>query len=168
DYLYVPLGGNRKGKARTYLNLMLTMLLGGLWHGANWTFVAWGGLHGGALAVTRFAQNLRGKPNVVNEPQSARDWLLKAVKVFVTFHFVLLTWVLFRSESFGRAWAFLGRMLTLTTFHPNLDARVVGVLALGIVSHYVPERWYDAARERFAMLPAPAQCVALFGAALVV
>jgi hypothetical protein len=59
-------------------------------------------------------------------------------------------------------------MLTLTTFHPNLDARVVGVLAVGIASHYVPERWYEAARLRFATLPAPAQAVALFGAALVV
>ena len=97
DYLYVPLGGNRKGAARTYLNLMLTMLLGGLWHGANWTFVAWGGLHGAALAVTRFGKNLRGEPNVVREPQNARDWLVKAGKVVVTFHFVLLTWVLFRA-----------------------------------------------------------------------
>ncbi|HEX6275233.1 MAG TPA: MBOAT family protein [Polyangiaceae bacterium] len=168
DYLYVPLGGNRKGPSRTYLNLMLTMLLGGLWHGANWTFVAWGGLHGGALAVTRFLKNLRGEPNVVKEPQNPRDWLVKAGKVFVTFHFVLLTWVLFRAESFGHAWTILGRITSLTTYHPNLDARVVGVLALGIASHYVPERWYEAARLRFASLPAPAQAVALFGAALFV
>jgi hypothetical protein len=147
---------------------MVTMLLGGLWHGANWTFVVWGGLHGGALAVTRFVQNLRGKPNVVTEPQGAKDWIWKAIKVFVTFHFVLLTWVLFRAESFGHAWTFLGRILTFTTFHPNLDARVVGVLAVGIASHYVPERWYDAARVRFSTLPFPAQGVALFCAALVV
>jgi D-alanyl-lipoteichoic acid acyltransferase DltB (MBOAT superfamily) len=168
DYLYVPLGGNRKGPSRTYVNLMLTMLLGGLWHGANWTFVAWGGLHGGALAVTRFLQNLRGKTNVVVEPKTAGEWVWKAVKVIATFHFVLLTWVLFRAETFGHAWAFLGQLSTLTTFHPNLDERVVGVLAVGIVSHYVPERWYETARLRFASLPAPAQGVALFGAALVV
>jgi alginate O-acetyltransferase complex protein AlgI len=168
DYLYVPLGGNRKGPVRTYLNLMLTMLLGGLWHGANWTFVAWGGLHGGALAVTRFFENRRGNRGLVVAPRSVGDWVWKATKVFATFHFVLLTWVLFRAESFGHAWAFLGRMLTLTTFHPNLDARVVGVLGVGVASHYVPERWYEAARLRFATLPAPAQAVALFGAALVV
>src|SRR5256885_12487742 len=54
DYLYIPLGGNRQGRARTYVNLMLTMLLGGLWHGANWTFVVWGGIHGAGLAVERF------------------------------------------------------------------------------------------------------------------
>jgi D-alanyl-lipoteichoic acid acyltransferase DltB (MBOAT superfamily) len=168
DYLYVPLGGNRKGPVRTYLNLMITMLLGGLWHGANWTFVVWGGLHGGALAFTRFFQNPSGKPKPVAEPASSKDWIWRAVKVFATFHFVLLTWVLFRAESFGHAWAFLGRVLTLTTFHPNLDARVVGVLALGIASHYVPEHWYEAARLGFARLPAPAQGVALFGAALVV
>jgi alginate O-acetyltransferase complex protein AlgI len=168
DYLYVPLGGNRKGSARTYLNLMLTMLLGGLWHGANWTFVAWGGLHGAALAVTRLGKNLRGEPNFVKEPKSGRDWWVKAGKVVVTFHFVLLTWVLFRADSFGQAWTFLGRLLTLTTYHPNLDARVVAVLALGVASHYVPERWYETARYRFATLPAPAQAVALFGAALFV
>jgi hypothetical protein len=94
--------------------------------------------------------------------------VVSAVKVGATFHFVLLTWVLFRAESFGHAWAFLGRILTFTTYHPNLDARVVGVLAVGIASHYVPERWYEAARERFSSLPAPAQGVVLFGAALVV
>jgi alginate O-acetyltransferase complex protein AlgI len=168
DYLYVPLGGNRKSSVRTYVNLMVTMLLGGLWHGANWTFVVWGGLHGGALAVTRFVQNLRGKSNVVTERRSAGDWIWKATKVFATFHFVLLTWVLFRAESFGHAWTFLGRILTFTTFHPNLDARVACVLAVGLASHYVPERWYEAARERFTALPFPAQGVALFGAALVV
>ncbi len=54
DYLYIPLGGNRHGEAMTYRNLMLTMLLGGLWHGANWTFVVWGGIHGAGLAVERF------------------------------------------------------------------------------------------------------------------
>jgi D-alanyl-lipoteichoic acid acyltransferase DltB (MBOAT superfamily) len=168
DYLYVPLGGNRKGRARTYLNLMITMLLGGLWHGANWTFVAWGGLHGGALAVTRFVRHWRGKEDVVRERKTVGDWVFSVVKVVATFHFVLLTWVLFRSESFGHAWTFLGRILTFTSYHPNLDARVVGVLAVGIASHYVPERWYEMARERFAALPAPVQGVALFGAALVV
>ena len=168
DYLYVPLGGNRTGPARTYLNLMLTMLLGGLWHGANWTFVVWGGLHGAALALTRFIKNRRGELNQAKVPQNPRDWIWKATKVVATFHFVLLTWVLFRAESFGQAWTFLGRFLSLTTYHPNLDGRVVAVLALGIASHYVPERWYEGARERFATLPAPAQAVALFGAALFV
>jgi D-alanyl-lipoteichoic acid acyltransferase DltB (MBOAT superfamily) len=168
DYLYVPLGGNRKGPGRTYVNLILTMLLGGLWHGANWTFVAWGGLHGAALAITRFLKNLRGESNAECEPRTALAHAVKAGKVLVTFHFVLLTWVLFRAETFGHAWTFLGRLQSLTTYHPNLDARVVGVLALGIASHYVPERWYETARLRFASLPAPAQAVALFGAALFV
>src|SRR5262249_24035108 len=56
DYLYVPLGGNRQGEKRTYANLMITMLLGGLWHGASWTFVLWGGLHGGLLAIERWSR----------------------------------------------------------------------------------------------------------------
>jgi D-alanyl-lipoteichoic acid acyltransferase DltB (MBOAT superfamily) len=159
DYLYVSLGGNRRGQARTYLNLILTMLLGGLWHGANWTFVAWGGLHGVGLALTRF---LRGD----SPPRAAKNVLWRVLGVLFTFHFVTLTWILFRSDSFGMAWAFFGRLTALTTYHPNLDPRVLGVLALGLVSHFVPARAYDTLRQGFATLPAPAQGVALFAVAL--
>ena len=64
DYLYIPLGGNRKGRLVTYRNLMITMLLGGLWHGAAWTFVIWGGIHGVGLAVERFARDRRVAPGL--------------------------------------------------------------------------------------------------------
>ena len=89
DYLYIPLGGNRRGRARTYLNLMLTMLLGGLWHGASWNFVLWGGLHGAALALHKFVRGERTHvlPRVVSAP--------------LTFLFVLLCWVPFRAQTFG-------------------------------------------------------------------
>ncbi|MBX3196816.1 MAG: MBOAT family protein [Labilithrix sp.] len=87
DYLYVPLGGNRFGAVRTYVNLMVTMLLGGLWHGASWNFVVWGGLHGAALAVHRALR-----------PTGFR--LPKAVALPMTFIFVTLCWVPFRSSSF--------------------------------------------------------------------
>lgn len=159
DYLYISLGGNRGGRARTYLNLMITMVLGGLWHGANWTFVAWGALHGAGLAVTRF---LRGD----RKPREARSITSRLIGVVLTFHFVTAAWILFRSDSFAAARTFFGELATLTTYHPNLDARVVAVLALGLASHYVPENWYEAARSRFVTLPAPAQGVALFAAAL--
>ena len=97
DYLYIPLGGNRRGKRRTYVNLMLTMLLGGLWHGANWTFVVWGGLHGLYLAVHK----------AVFGGGSSRGGVRKLVGAIVTFHLVCLAWIFFRAESFGDAWAYL-------------------------------------------------------------
>jgi len=91
DYLYVPLGGNRKGELRTYLNLMLTMLIGGLWHGASWMFVLWGGLHGLYLAVER---GLRGAERTAALPRRM-DWALSAL----TFVVVTLTWIPFRAKS---------------------------------------------------------------------
>jgi alginate O-acetyltransferase complex protein AlgI len=90
NYIYIPLGGNRKGKWRTQINVLLTMLLGGLWHGANWTFVVWGGAHGLALAVNRL-WNSSG----LRMPLFF-DWL-------TTFLFVNFTWVLFRATSFSDA-----------------------------------------------------------------
>jgi len=160
DYLYVSLGGNRRGRARTYLNLMLTMLLGGLWHGASFTFVVWGGLHGLGLAVNRFLRDRGG--------ERPRSGFLKAVKVVLTFHFVTAAWILFRADSFAHASAYFGRLATLTSYHPNLDPRLLAVLGLGLASHYVPNGWYEWVRARFATLPAAAQGAALFAAALCV
>ncbi len=99
DYLYIPLGGNRKGPTRTYVNLMLTMLLGGLWHGASWNFIIWGAIHGGMLAFER----LLGKASLY-------DALPRILKVGITFFIVLITWVFFRAENFTVAWRYLGEM----------------------------------------------------------
>lgn len=103
DYLYVPLGGSRGSTIVTYRNLMATMLLGGLWHGAAWTFVAWGGVHGLALSVERAIERRRpearpqaGSPNRL---AATGQWLL-------TFHVVAAAWVLFRADTFGLAWEF--------------------------------------------------------------
>ncbi len=99
DYLYIPLGGNRKGPARTYVNLMLVMLIGGLWHGAQWTFVAWGAIHGGMLALER----LWGK----------KSWYARLpdpLRVVITFGIVLITWVFFRAENFEVATRYLAAM----------------------------------------------------------
>ncbi|HEU5073251.1 MAG TPA: MBOAT family protein [Polyangiaceae bacterium] len=161
DYLYVPLGGNRKGAGRTYLNLMLTMVLGGLWHGAAWTFVVWGALHGAALAITRFWKSMR--PSVRREP-AWRGWL----GTFFTFHFVCAAWIFFRARSFDEASLIFDRLASLSTYTPNLPWTLVAMLALGLVSHYVPENWYQGARRGFIRLPAPAQAVALFAIAVIV
>jgi alginate O-acetyltransferase complex protein AlgI len=104
DYLYVPLGGNRKGQARTYLNLFVVMLLGGLWHGAAWNFVIWGGLHGVMLAIER----LRGRAALYAE-------LPGPVRVAATFVILLVTWVFFRATDVPHAVRYLGDMLALGT-----------------------------------------------------
>ena len=94
DYLYFPLGGNRLGLARRYANLMIVMLLGGLWHGANWTFVAWGGLHGVFLAINHGWRALRGGPG---NPGFVARWAAR----LLTFTAVSVAWVFFRADSFS-------------------------------------------------------------------
>jgi D-alanyl-lipoteichoic acid acyltransferase DltB (MBOAT superfamily) len=108
DYLYIPLGGNRKGKVRMYFALMATMLLGGLWHGANWTFVAWGGLHGLYLWTEKFFRDRR-KPSEESDKKANVQWT-GFLYAFFTFMLVNITWVFFRSESFGQAWRLLQAM----------------------------------------------------------
>ncbi len=102
DYLYVPLGGSRKGPRRTYVNLFIVMLLGGLWHGAAWNFVVWGGLHGALLAFER----LRGKT-------AAYSRLAAPLRVGTTFVIVLVTWVFFRAPDLPSAFRYLGNMTGL-------------------------------------------------------
>jgi alginate O-acetyltransferase complex protein AlgI len=116
DYLYVPLGGNRKGPGRTYVNLFIVMLLGGLWHGAAWTFVAWGAMHGVLLALER----MRGKRALYGP-------LPDAGRVAATFALVLVSWVFFRSPSLTDALRYLGDMFALGT--PQAGA----VLLAGVV-----------------------------------
>jgi D-alanyl-lipoteichoic acid acyltransferase DltB (MBOAT superfamily) len=98
DYLYVPLGGNKKGQTRRYLNLMITMILGGLWHGANWTFVLWGALHGGYLLLNHFWRAVLGQRGGSTARASSRA-LFRFLSVGLTFTAVVVAWVPFRSES---------------------------------------------------------------------
>ena len=105
DYLYIPLGGNRKGWHRTQVNLMVTMLLGGLWHGAAWTFVIWGGLHGFYLGVERFLRERFGQAKFV-ETLGFRLFL-----GVLTYFLVNLTWVFFRARDFAQAWSMIRAML---------------------------------------------------------
>jgi alginate O-acetyltransferase complex protein AlgI len=116
DYLYVPLGGNRRGPARTYINLLIVMLLGGLWHGAAWTFVVWGGLHGALLAFERVA----GKVALYARFPAP-------LRVVLTFATVLVTWVFFRANDLSHALRYLGDMLGIG------DPRAGAALLAGIV-----------------------------------
>ena len=160
DYLYIPLGGNRGAAWATYRNLMLTMLLGGLWHGANWTFVFWGFLHGFGLAITRAWQRSR-----IHRKGPPTQWG-RAIAVFATFHYVCLAWIFFRAPTFRDAVRVLKQIATGTTFHPNLPPALAALLAVGLAAHYVPDRIYLGARRLFTDLPAPAQGALLFGVAV--
>ena len=103
DYLYIPLGGNRLGEPRRYVNLMLTMLLGGLWHGAGWNFLIWGGLHGFYLGINHLWQNARGAA----VKKSSSNHLAQAASWAVTFVAVVVAWVFFRAKTVAAAWAML-------------------------------------------------------------
>lgn len=145
DYLYIPLGGNRRGKFRTYINLMITMLLGGLWHGANWTFVVWGALHGLYLCVEKLIQDYKIKikpmPELVPQPKIVVQGFmaprfLKKVQssnfmlALLTFFLVNVTWVFFRSPDFTSAW----RMLTSMFSRVNNGAVLLSYLTIIKVS----------------------------------
>jgi alginate O-acetyltransferase complex protein AlgI len=140
DYLYIPLGGSRKGEARTYANVMTTMLLGGLWHGANWTFVLWGGLHGIYLVGERYLK------------QVAARWKLlggagfKLALALVTFALINVTWVLFRAKTLPAALGMLGSMAGLqphaAAMLPTVKIVETVVCLVGLLS----AQWYM--RER--------------------
>jgi D-alanyl-lipoteichoic acid acyltransferase DltB (MBOAT superfamily) len=111
DYLYIPLGGNRKGALRTYLNLMLTMLIGGLWHGASWLFVIWGGLHGVYLVAERGLKELKIARSPIWQHPAAQAFL-----GLVTFGFVCIAWVFFRAGTLAHAFRILAAMIGLNSF----------------------------------------------------
>lgn len=122
QYLYIPLGGNRKGTVRTYINLMVTMLLGGLWHGANWTFVIWGGLHGAALCIHKCFLRLAG-----NRKEQPSHGAAALCSILLTDAFVLLCWIFFRAGSVEQAVSVICR---LVGFHDG----VVHVYSWSIVA----------------------------------
>jgi len=161
DYLYIPLGGSKGPAWKTYRNLMITMLLGGLWHGASWNFVVWGALHGAALAFTRMWQRRRG------EDRDRRPGL-ELLKGVLTFHYVCLAWIFFRAEGFARARMMLRQIFAGGLRATNLSRGVLLVIALGFVTHLLPDDLYQRARRWFVALPAPAQGGVLFVVALIV
>lgn len=118
DYLYVSLGGNRRGKFKTYRNLFLTMLLGGLWHGANWTFVIWGAINGGLLAVERLYHDVRGsKPKSVAE----MGWVERGARSALVFHLMAFAFVFFRAPTLNGALAMFKSLLMPTNFSAHYD-----------------------------------------------
>ena len=112
DYLYISLGGNRGGKGKTYRNLMLTMLLGGLWHGASWNFVIWGGLHGLYLAVHKMLMGDRPATPATAAPVTAAGWAYRLLSWALTFHLVCFAWIFFRAPTLKDAWTYVRGFVT--------------------------------------------------------
>ncbi|HLH39228.1 MAG TPA: MBOAT family O-acyltransferase [Bryobacteraceae bacterium] len=152
DYLYFSLPGKRS-KFMPYLNLIITMVIGGLWHGASWNFAIWGALHGAGLAVVRAWQVYRKKAK-------PSPWA-RYVSIFATFHFVAFTWIFFRAPDLQTAWDVLARIASLTWAAPNVTASIGLILAIAILAHYVPKRWYDYGLALFVRAPFYAQAAAL-------
>ena len=144
DYIYISLGGNRKGKLRQYVNLVITMLLGGLWHGASLNFVAWGGAHGIALAVHKFFRQ-----EVLNHGRSFQSHgVRKWIAIVLTFHFVCFTWIFFRQKTFTAGWTMLRQIFF--NFHAELWQQVcagyqyvLAFMAFGYLTHFLPDTWQE-------------------------
>lgn len=149
DYLYIPLGGSRLSKGKTYRNLITTMLLGGLWHGAAWNFVIWGALHGSYLAIEKALrdQGLRIKN--------------KALRIFIVFHFVCLCWIFFRAERASLAFEYLTHLMSQWHFDPKITPFAVSLLLLAALTQLVPKETPLHLSSRLAGLPAPVLGVAL-------
>ncbi|MBE3033613.1 MAG: MBOAT family protein [Actinobacteria bacterium] len=148
DYLYIPLGGSRKGRGRTYVNLIVTFLLAGLWHGAGWTFVFWGGMHGVGLALERARGEVR-KARGLPEPGATAG--ARALQRLAVFAFVSVAWVFFRADSIGGAFAVLWRLVAgLGSIGSAVTWPVVGLVVLGIGIQYVPRRLIERLEDGLA------------------
>ena len=158
DYLYISLGGNRKGKIRTYFNLFMTMLLGGLWHGASWKFVVWGVLHGLALVVEKFFGQFIKLPKNV---------FVRTIQVILTFHFVVFCWLFFRAKDFATAFQIAENVTKLTFDLNQWQTIILGyknvflLIAIGVVWHFVPVKTLAGMQKTFSTLPLVAKAVLL-------
>jgi D-alanyl-lipoteichoic acid acyltransferase DltB (MBOAT superfamily) len=163
DYVYIPLGGSRGGSLKTYRNLLLTFLLGGLWHGAAWRFVIWGAIHGTALSVERM---FRERAGASPRPDTAtRRWIRR----FVTFQVVCLAWVFFRADTWNSAWEMLGRLFTeWGQASPLVTFGVVAAIAGGIGVQYVSGNVVPWLMERFSRVGMAGQAAMIAGSLVVI
>jgi alginate O-acetyltransferase complex protein AlgI len=182
DYLYIPLGGSRRGPLLTYVNLFLTMLLGGLWHGNTWNFVVWGALHGLGLALTRWVQRRLEARWPALQFRGPGGRLLQLLGVVTTFHFVVITFVVFRATDLTNALHVLdragawdlsagalqawGASLGRGDLGPNLPGWLA-LLVLGALAwHWTPRRWWLGLAEAWPRLPVAVQVPVLVACAV--
>lgn len=162
DYLYIPLGGNKGSRQWAFMTLFLTMFIGGFWHGAAWTFLIWGAIHGLALAVERRVLDAREAAGKVPGPWSP------VIRWLVTFHIVCLAWIFFRAESLGSAGTILWRLLTAPGIGSAVSPMIVFVIALMIASQFVPPDWVNAAQAAFSRAVPAVQALGLAVALLLI
>ena len=153
DYLYIGLGGNRGGRARTARNLLATMLLGGLWHGAGWTFLLWGAIHGVGLVAERFVPGLR------LDPEASR--IGRVVRGLIVFHVVCAAWVFFRAVDLGRAFEVFAALGGSWTSAPSMGRGVAVLLVAGAITQLWPAGRFEAWWDRAARLPVVVQAAGL-------
>ena len=153
DYLYISLGGNRKGKIRQYLNLIITMFLGGLWHGASWNFVLWGMFHGVALALHKAWMSITGR-----KKGEQSHGIRRVFGVIITFHFVCFCWIFFRNADIHNSMDMLRQIFTV--FRPQLFPQLIegywevfALMLLGFLLHFAPDRWENAVCRGVIRLP---------------
>ena len=164
DYLYIPLGGNRKGKLRTNINLLITMLLGGLWHGAAPRFIIWGFLHGTGLVFSRIWHSIFGD-------RFSRSRIGRALGVFITFHFVNFCWIFFRSPDMDSIKMMLKQITgnfspgSYMTVLPAYSSTFL-LIAVGYIIHLLPENTKESYRGLFISIPLAVQIVVIFGVAI--
>ena len=164
DYLYIPLGGNRKGPLRTGFNLMVTMLLGGLWHGAATRFVVWGGLHGTALIAEKIWHHLFRRV-------TRRRRIARIAGIFLTFNFVSFAWIFFRAESMDQAGVMLGQIFS--SFRPGDYGQVIMsylpvivLIVSGYIIHFLPVTVKESYRGLFIRMPVVVQFLVALAVAL--
>ncbi|MFO7939923.1 MAG: MBOAT family protein [Bacteroidales bacterium] len=154
DYLYIPLGGNRNGKRRMHINLMITMILGGLWHGAAYRFIIWGAIHGVALVINKNYIRLRKKVSPTYSSTHIERPLHRALAIFTTFHIVTFAWLFFRAPDI----AHVSTMLQQITGNFPVDLipemlvhywKPFSLIAMGFVLHWLPSYWKEEIRGKF-------------------
>jgi D-alanyl-lipoteichoic acid acyltransferase DltB (MBOAT superfamily) len=147
DYLYISMGGNRKGTLRMYMNLFVTMLLGGLWHGANIKFVIWGALHGLGLVVNKLIAKILPKQPFTPKWVKVTGWI-------ITFHFVCFAWIFFRANSIQTAFSIIGNITSQLNLQllPQIAVQYGAtffVLIAGFIIHWLPTTWKESYRGAF-------------------
>ncbi|MBN2805229.1 MAG: MBOAT family protein [Prolixibacteraceae bacterium] len=150
DYLYIPLGGNRKGKIRTAFNLMVTMLLGGLWHGAHFKFIIWGGLHGTGLLLEKMMHPFQKK--------YSNRLLVRMIFIFIVFHFVCLGWMFFRAETMADVMGMFHQLIYAFRLEHLwrfiIDYKLIAsLLTAGFFFHWIPAGWQESIRGKFIEWP---------------
>jgi D-alanyl-lipoteichoic acid acyltransferase DltB (MBOAT superfamily) len=158
DYLYIPLGGNKKGELRKNINILITMLLGGLWHGAHLRFIIWGGIHGIALVIHKLWKRLMKYFNPNYKQLHKQSRIGNFVSVFFTFHVVTFAWIFFRAQNMHKAKQMINQIFTKFNFDliPQIIAsyqEIFTIILMGFILHWLPDNFKEKYRGWFIKTP---------------